>query len=79
MLQSYGRAVLGLTGVYGVLNVRVRVELGLEKLESRREKLRLGYWRRIQVASRDRALLQSCSFEEAAGYREVGQGICKQI
>ena len=51
---DFARAILGLTGVYGVPNVLVRAELGLEKLESRREKLRLGYWRRIQVASRER-------------------------
>ena len=52
---DFARAVLGLAGVHGVPNVLVRAELGLEKLESRREKLRLGYWRRIQVARRDRA------------------------
>ena len=34
----------------------MRAELGLEKLASRWEKLRLGYWRRIQAAKSDRAL-----------------------
>ena len=39
---DFARAVLGLTGEHGISNVFVRAELGLEKLESRREKLRLG-------------------------------------
>ena len=30
----------------------------MEKLRSRREKLRLGYWRRIQVARKDRAFFK---------------------
>ena len=53
---DFARAVLGLQGQWGVPNVLVRAELGLEKLESRWEKLRLGYWRRIQVAEPSRAL-----------------------
>ena len=54
---DFARAVLGLQGQWGVPNVLVRAELGLEKLESRWEKLRLGYWRRIQVAQPSRALV----------------------
>jgi hypothetical protein len=54
---NFARAVLGLQGQRGVSNVFVRAELGLEKLESRWEKLRLGYWRRIQVAQPSRALV----------------------
>ena len=45
---DFARAVLGLTGEWGVPNFLVRAELGMEKL-------RLGYWRRIQVARKDRA------------------------
>jgi hypothetical protein len=54
---EFARAVLGLQGQWGVANVLVRAELGLEKLESRWEKLRLGYWRRLQVAQPNRALV----------------------
>jgi hypothetical protein len=54
---NFARAVLGLQGQRGVANVLVRAELGLEKLASRWEKLRLGYWRRIQVAQPSRALV----------------------
>ena len=53
---DFARAILGLQGQWGVPNVLVRAELGLEKLSSRWEKLRLGYWRRIQVAEPSRAL-----------------------
>jgi exonuclease III len=52
---DFARSVLGLTGCWGVPNVLVRAELGLEKLEARREKLRMGYWRRVQVAETSRA------------------------
>jgi hypothetical protein len=54
---DFARAVLGLQGQWGVPNVLVRAELGLEKLESRWEKLRLGYWRMVQVAQPSRALV----------------------
>lgn len=53
---DFARGVLGLQGYRGVADVLVRAELGLEKLSSRWEKLRLGYWRRIQVAKPNRAL-----------------------
>ena len=53
---DFARAILGLQGQRGVSNDFVRSEMGLEMLASRWEKLRLGYWRRIQVALPSRAL-----------------------
>ena len=53
---DFARGVLGLQGQRAVSNDFVRAELGLEMLASRWEKLRLGYWRRLQVAKPDRAL-----------------------
>ena len=53
---DFARAVLGLQGQRAVSNDFVRSELGLEELGSRWEKLRLGYWRRLSVADRSRAL-----------------------
>jgi len=69
---DFAKAVLGMAGAgqdrnkghgkrqgsWGVSNDVVRAELGLEKVEARWEKLRAGYWRRIQVASPDRALIK---------------------
>lgn len=52
----FARAVLGLDQGWNTANDIVRAELGLEMLAARREKLRLGYWRRIQVARKSRAL-----------------------
>ena len=72
---DFARAVLGLTGVYGVPNVLVRAELGLEKLESRREKLRLGFWRRIRMARRDRAFYKVAEWRRrqvVAGEGQLG-------
>jgi len=53
---DFTRAVLGLQGQWGVSNVLVRAELGLERLAACWEKLRLGYWRKIQVAEPNRVL-----------------------
>ena len=53
---DFARMVLGLKGKWGVSSDFVRAELGLEKLESRWEKLRLGYWRKIQSAKPERIL-----------------------
>jgi len=53
---TFARSVLGLVGCQSVSNDALRAELGLEKLTSRWEKLRLGYWRRLHVASADRTL-----------------------
>jgi len=56
MQTDFGREMLGLWGQPYVPNAFIRAELGLELLESRREKLRLGYWRKIQEAPLTRAL-----------------------
>ena len=53
---DFARVILGLQGHRAVSGDLVRAELGLEQLEARWEKLRLGYWRRIQVAGEDRIL-----------------------
>ena len=53
---DFGRGVLGLKGQFAVPNVFIRAELGLEILESRREKLRLGFWWKLQSAPLTRAL-----------------------
>ena len=53
---DFARGVLGLTNKIGIANSFVRAELGLEAMEARWQKLRLGYWRRIQVANQGRAL-----------------------
>ena len=58
---NFARAVLGLAGCQSVSNDVLRSELGMEKLSSRWEKLRLGYWRRLQVASSDRTLVAVAS------------------
>ena len=53
---NFARTILGLQGQRALTHTFMRAELGLEKLASRWEKLRLGYWRRIQAAKPDRAL-----------------------
>ena len=53
---DFARSILGLTGCQSIPNDIIRSEMGLERLQSRWEKLRLGYWRRINVASDDRNL-----------------------
>ena len=53
---DFARGVLGLQGQRAISNDFVRAEMGMEMLASRWEKLRLGYWRRIQVAQPDRIL-----------------------
>ena len=70
---DFGRAILGLKGHIGVANDFVRAELGMETLEARREKLRLGYWRRIFVANQNRVLVVVARLrrqEVMAGRRE---------
>jgi len=51
---DFGRSILGLNGIKRVSNDFVRAELGMERLQSRWAKLKLGYWRRVQIASPDR-------------------------
>jgi len=53
---NFARSVLGLVGSQSIPNDLIRAEMGMEKLSCRWEKLRLGYWRRINVASRERTL-----------------------
>ena len=53
---DFGRVMLGLQGVHRVANDFVRAELGMERMQSRWAKLRLGYWRRIHKAPPDRLL-----------------------
>ena len=47
---NYAKSILGLVGCQSVPHDFLRAELGLEKLTSRWEKLRLGYWRRLHMA-----------------------------
>ena len=53
---DFARGVLGLQGQRAISNDFVRTEMGLEKLAARWEKLRLGYWRKIQAARPGRLL-----------------------
>ena len=46
---NYAKSILGLVGCQSIPNDFLRAELGMEKLTSRWEKLRLGYWRRLHV------------------------------
>ena len=48
---NFARAILGLIGCQSIPDDFIRAELGLEKLEARWQKLRLGYWRRLQMTS----------------------------
>ena len=54
---NFARAMLGLVGCQSISNDAIRAEMGMEKLSSRWEKLRLGYWRRLNVASGERTLV----------------------
>ena len=54
---NFAKTILGLQGQRALTLTFLRAELGLEKLAARWEKLRLGYWRRIQVAKPGRALV----------------------
>jgi hypothetical protein len=53
---NFARTILGLVGCQSISNDVLRAEMGMEKLSARWEKLRLGYWRRLNVASADRTL-----------------------
>ena len=55
---DFGRIILGIKGEMWVPAEFVRAELGMESLEARRQKLRLGFWRRLQTAQPQRALSQ---------------------
>ena len=45
------RAILGLQGCQSIPDDFIRAETGMEKLSSRWEKRRLGFWRRLQTSS----------------------------
>ena len=47
---NFAKSILGLRSHQGISNHFLRAELGLEPLAARWEKLRLGYWRRLQKA-----------------------------
>lgn len=49
--------MLGVVGCQSISNDVLRAEMGMEKLSSRWTKLRLGYWRRLNVASGERTLV----------------------
>jgi hypothetical protein len=48
---SFAKTILGLNGCQSIPDDLIRAELGMEKLTSRWEKLRLGYWRRLHVSA----------------------------
>jgi hypothetical protein len=54
---NFARVMLGLVGCQSISNDALRAEIGMEKLTSRWVKLRLGYWRRINVATEERTLV----------------------
>ena len=58
---DFARSMLGLVGLQSISNDSLRAEMGMEKLTTRWAKLRLGYWRRIQVAASDRSLVAIAS------------------
>jgi len=53
---NFARAVLGVAGCQSISNDVLRSEMGMEKLSARWEKLRLGYWQRLNKATDDRTL-----------------------
>jgi hypothetical protein len=53
---NFARSMMGLLGCQSISNDSLRAEMGMEKLSSRWAKLRLGYWRRLHVASSERTL-----------------------
>ena len=53
---NFARSMMGLLGCQSISNDSLRAEMGMEKLSSRWTKLRLGYWRRLHVASSERTL-----------------------
>ena len=48
---NFARIILGVNGCQSIPDDFLRAELGMEKLTSRWEKLRLGYWRRLHVSA----------------------------
>jgi hypothetical protein len=71
---DFAKAVLGLTGQRAVSGDFVRSELGLDTIAARAEKLRLGYWRRLNVAKQDRALAVVANLRRLQVLRGRGGG-----
>lgn len=73
---DFAKGLLGLRGKRAIASDVVRAEMGLEKIESRCQKLRLGYWRRVQVAGRERTLRLVASMRRAHVLRggKLGRG-----
>ena len=59
---SFACSILGLSRCQSISHDIIRSEMGMEKLSSRWEKLRLGFWRRIQVAHPDRTFTAVSAF-----------------
>ena len=74
---DFGRSILGLNGIKRVSNDFVRAELGMERLQSRWAKLRLGYWRRVQIASPDRLFNHRSRLSEKPNSKEEGYSRAK--
>ena len=58
-------------------HLELRAEMGMEKLSSRWAKLRLGYWRRLHVASGERTLVAVASLRHKHlvwGYKGASDG-----
>jgi hypothetical protein len=53
--MNFAKGILGLPA-RGVSDDFIRAELGIEKLTARWDKLRLGYWHKLQTAKPDRAV-----------------------
>ena len=53
---NFARSILGISNCQSTSHDILRAELGMEKLTCRWEKLRLGYWRRLQVTDPNRTL-----------------------
>jgi hypothetical protein len=74
---NFARSMLGLVGCQSISNDALRAEMGMEKLSSRWAKLRLGYWRRLHVASGERTLAAVASLRHKHmqwGYKGAGEG-----
>ena len=54
---DFARTILGLDGTHGVSNDFLRAEMGMERIQARWTKLRLGYFRRLHVAKADRTIV----------------------
>jgi hypothetical protein len=53
---DFARAVLGLKNKQGISNDFLRAEMGMERIQARWQKLRLGYWRRVNLIAEPRTM-----------------------